>query len=401
MAAVVLQGSLHLSKQQLGASAAVVNIIHHASYSSEVRPIKKPALSQMRKGAGGRSSFNGVVATVFGATGFIGRYVCNELGKHGTQLILPYRGDNYEVGPLKLVGDLGQVLFHPFDLRDEESIRKAVKYSNVVINLIGRDWETKNFKFEDVNVHGARRLARISKEMGVEKFIHLSALNVTPKPVPKMLWNGSGVLRSKYYGEIAVREEFPDAVVLRPALTYGMEDRWLMQHCAMFRPNGKTFPLYKKGFGITKMPIYVNDVAAAIYEVIKNPDTAGRTYQLIGPHRYVLHDLMVWIMNEQRKGADENFRVTDLRFDPLQITKILLAEMLPGHPIHNLHREIMELEATTDVVDYSLPTVVDLGIKPSPMEENITWLLRPFKHRPYISPEVGDFDKVIPPKPVI
>lgn len=80
------------------------------------------------------------------------------------------------------MGDLGQVWFQPFDLRDEDSIRQSVKYSNVVINLIGRDWETKNFKFDDVHVKGARRLARISREMGVEKFIHVSALNATPKP---------------------------------------------------------------------------------------------------------------------------------------------------------------------------------------------------------------------------
>jgi len=83
--------------------------------------------------------------------------------------------------PLKLCGDLGQVLFHPFHLCDEDSIRKCIKYSNVVINLIGRDWETKNFKFRDVHVEGARRLARLCKEANVEHFVHVSALNVSNK----------------------------------------------------------------------------------------------------------------------------------------------------------------------------------------------------------------------------
>lgn len=70
------------------------------------------------------------------------------------------RGDSSDVGRLKLVGDLGQVLFHFYSVNDMDSIRKAIKYSNVVVNLVGRDWETKNFKFNDVHVEGARNIAR-------------------------------------------------------------------------------------------------------------------------------------------------------------------------------------------------------------------------------------------------
>lgn len=88
-------------------------------------------------------------------------------------MILPYRGDFYDAQRLKVCGDLGQVLFTPYDLRDEESIAKAVRYSNVVINLVGRDYETKNFKFHDVNVEGARRLARYFKIFLLNIFILL------------------------------------------------------------------------------------------------------------------------------------------------------------------------------------------------------------------------------------
>lgn len=184
-------------------------------------------LGLVRRGTGGRSSFNGVVATVFGATGFTGRYICNRLGKIGSQLIIPYRADFYEAMRLKLCGDLGQVLFQPYHLNDEKSIEKAVRYSNVVINLVGRDWETKNFKFNDVHVEGARRIARIAKEAGVKRFIHVSALNASEKPKPHLLKKGSGFLQSKWKGEMAVREEFPEAVIFRPADIYGQEDRFL------------------------------------------------------------------------------------------------------------------------------------------------------------------------------
>lgn len=75
-------------------------------------------------------------------------------------MILPYRGDFYDAQRLKVAGDLGQVLFTAFDVRDEESIAKSVQYSNVVINLLGRDYETKNFKYKDIHVDAPRRIAR-------------------------------------------------------------------------------------------------------------------------------------------------------------------------------------------------------------------------------------------------
>ena len=127
-----------------------------ASYSTEVNVNSR--LSSFRRGTGGRSSFNGIVATVFGCNGLLGTAVCNKLGKTGTQLVLPYRGEFYDVQHLKLCGDLGQVLFTPYNLKDENSIRKALKHSNLVINVIGREWETKNFSFDDIYVKGIKKL---------------------------------------------------------------------------------------------------------------------------------------------------------------------------------------------------------------------------------------------------
>jgi NADH dehydrogenase (ubiquinone) 1 alpha subcomplex subunit 9 len=82
-----------------------------------------PNLTSIKRGPGYRSSFSGTVATVFGATGMIGTACCNRLGKGGSQIIIPYRGDHYEVLRLKVAGDLGQVLFSPYDIRDEDSVR--------------------------------------------------------------------------------------------------------------------------------------------------------------------------------------------------------------------------------------------------------------------------------------
>lgn len=260
---------------------------HFSSASSSddatsVRKLKTTNLSAMKRGTGGRSSFNGMVATVFGSTGFVGRYVCNKLGKIGTQMILPYRCDQYETARLKVAGDLGQVLFQQFDLRDDDLVRKSVRHSNVVINLVGRDWETPNFTFDEVHVEGARRLARICREAGVERFIHLSALNASANPEPILLSNGSQYLRSKYFGELAVREEFPEATIIRPSDVYGSEDRFLSLYASNWRHQMRGVPLWKNGEATEKQPVYVSDVAQAIVNAARDPDTAGKVYQAVG-----------------------------------------------------------------------------------------------------------------------
>lgn len=98
------------------------------------------------------------------------------------QIIAAYRGSHYKVGHTKVAADLGQIFFTHYHLRDEESIRKAVKYSDVVVNLIGQDCDSMNFKLEEVHIDGARRIARICREMGVKKLIHLSAMGASPNP---------------------------------------------------------------------------------------------------------------------------------------------------------------------------------------------------------------------------
>ena len=81
-----------------------------------------PELTSMKRGQGFRSSFSGKVATLFGCSGSLGRYVSNRMGKSGTQCIMPYRCDHYDVLRLKMVGDLGQVRLR---LLDEHQQRTA------------------------------------------------------------------------------------------------------------------------------------------------------------------------------------------------------------------------------------------------------------------------------------
>lgn len=347
----------------------------------------------MKRGTGGRSSFSGIVATVFGANGFLGRYVCNKLGKIGSQVIIPYRCDAYEVERLRLVGDLGQVLFFPFNLRDEASIRKTVQYSNVVINLIGREWETKNFTFDAVHNEGARRLARISKECGVKTFIHMSHLNA--KAEPQKIWKGSRYLESKYASELAVREEFPEAIIFKSADMFGSEDTFL--HYFNYRTRWSVLPLgiplWKKGEHTIKQPVYVADVAEGIVKAITAPDMAGKTVECVGGQRYYLADIVDYIIRILRR--EEQLRRTD-RTLILRI-KAMLLDYIPSRVWYN--RDKLEREGVTDWTNPENPTLEDLGVNLTSFEVMAHYVLFRYRRAAYYSEKLGEFADPEPPKP--
>jgi len=311
--------SLFAAHKNAAAAATTPVIAAVSQLQLQQTRAKSDALQQIESGRKGRSSFTGNVVTVFGASGFIGRYVVNRLAKEGNQVIIPYRGDPYEVQRLKVCGDLGQILFVPIDVRNQESLMKAVKYSNWAINLIGRDWETKNFTFHNVHCDAARAIAKACKDSGVEKLIHFSSLNASPNPprcLPKIggifkrllpksypqsaatfLLNGSDFLRSKYAGELAVREEFPEAIIFRPSDVMGHEDRFLRYlNSAWRRCYFGYYPYWKKGERTIKAPISVHDLATAVMHAFRTKHSSGETYQCTGPHFYRMDVLIDYFL---------------------------------------------------------------------------------------------------------
>ncbi|KAG4168764.1 hypothetical protein ERO13_A12G044900v2 [Gossypium hirsutum] len=77
----------------------------------------------------------------------------------GSQVLVPFRGSEDNPRHLKLMGDFGQIVPMKYDPRDENSIKAVIAKANVVIKLIGREYETRNFSFEEVNHFMAEQLA--------------------------------------------------------------------------------------------------------------------------------------------------------------------------------------------------------------------------------------------------
>jgi len=309
-----------------------------------------------------------LTATVFNGTSFVGHRVLARLGKSGAQLVVAYRGSRYDVDRYRTVGGLGQVYFSRYHLKDEKSLYEAMRHSNVVVNCIGKQNETKNFSFNEVHVEGARRIAKIAREVGVEKLIHLSAMNASPNPTPVILKNGSQFLKSKYYGEQAVLEEFPDAVIIRPADLVGDGDNFLRHFTAAYRSRfSRKLAIWDYYDGVEKQPILVEDLVSGIEQAILNDSARGKIFQAVGPRRYDFYDLIEYMRACAGQGQKlDQCRITNLRYDWLMRMTIFIFERVRKYPFITWER--CERDSISDTIDPKLPTLADLGVKLTPIE---------------------------------
>jgi NADH dehydrogenase (ubiquinone) 1 alpha subcomplex subunit 9 len=311
------------------------------------------------RGAGGRSSFSGVTASVFGATGFLGRYVVNALGRVGSTVVVPYRGDELDTRHLKLMGDLGQIVPTPCELRDEDSVRAAVANSTVVVNLVGKIYPTIHYKLADVHVTAARRLAEIAREENVPHFVHVST-NI-PLAKPNCEW-----LETKIEGELAVREVYPEACVIRPTDIFGSEDRFLvrMANNVILRPM-----ILVANDGMSNVqPVYVNDVASFVASAARDPESfAGKTLELGGPDVLTIRQCVEFVLEATRRQASM-VPVPGLLAKLVGRLEGMRLPILNPNPVYT--GDMAKMELAENILDTSKVDVFrfeDFGHLPTPM----------------------------------
>jgi len=219
--------------------------------------------------------------TVFGGSGFLGKYVIRELVKEGWRVRAAVRRP-HTAQELKVIGNVGQVQLVQANLRFPKSVERAVEGSDAVINLVALLFEEGKQSFESLHVRGADSLAKAAAAQGITNFVQVSAIGADAE-------SDSDYARTKAEGEQAVRAAIPTADIMRPSIIFGAEDQFFNRFAAMaqFAP---ALPLL--GGGDAKLqPVYVGDVAQAIAKVATQ-GTSGKTYELGGPRSYSFKELM-------------------------------------------------------------------------------------------------------------
>lgn len=192
-------------------------------------------------------------------------------GQIGVKVIATYRGDEYDVWPLRQMGDLGHVELRRFHLRRDDQIDRILKGCDVAVNLIAQDRKSLSFTPEQVNVEGATRIAEACQRASIQ-LIHVSHLAARQQ-------SKSAFLKSKWEGECKIKDIMPSATIVRPAAVFGLEDR-LINALDGFYPFG--IPVLEQGTAV-KYPVYVGDVAEGLKHIILSKgEFSGVTFDLTG-----------------------------------------------------------------------------------------------------------------------
>jgi len=236
------------------------------------------------------------------------------------------------------------------------------------VNLIGNRYETMHFSWHDTNVKIAHRIAKVAKEAGVERFIHVSALGASNR-------SPSRFLRTKAEGEEMVRSVYPDSTILRPATVFGHEDNYLNRHADMlnFSP---VYPNFGKYLDQEVQPVYVVDVAEAVLAAITSTQAPGKTYELGGPDVFTQRQVVEMVRGDIYR--DERPIVPLPGFVGRAAAMVL--ERLPRDNWKSLTTDMFDQGQVPMVVRPGALSLADLEVKPTPIAAEASQILLRHRH---------------------
>jgi NADH dehydrogenase len=313
------------------------------------------------------------LVTVFGGSGFIGTQAVRQLAKAGWRIRVAVRNPNLAYR-MRMHGDVGQIDLVQANIRNRASIERALEGATAAINLVGVLYEGGRQGFQAVHAMGARTVAEVALEQGATRLVQMSALGAAAESESKYA-------RTKAEGELAAREVFPDAVIVRPSIVFGPDDHFFNRFAAMANVS-PALPLI--GGGATRFqPVFVGDVGKALAIAATSDAAAGQTYELGGPAVFSFRQLMEMMLAEI---ARRRLLVPV----PFPIAGVLgsLGDLVSGVLPPPITSDQVALLKTDNVVSGQYPGLAELGITPTTLEAVLpTYLYRYRKGGQYADQE--------------
>jgi uncharacterized protein YbjT (DUF2867 family) len=304
---------------------------------------------------------NQKIIAIFGAGGFLGKHLMRELTKLDYRIKVATRNP-YLKGYLKPLGNPGQIELFKTNIFNPNDLKKILENCDLVINLVGILYESRNQKFNEIHSEFPNMLSNLCNEIGIKNLVHVSALGIQDK-------HSSVYMQSKFEGEKNIQENFKPSVILRPSIVFGPEDKFFntFASLAQFSP---ALPLI--GGGKTKFaPIYVGDVANAIVKALELNNLEPKVYELGGPENYSFKELMEILLTEIKKKR----LLIPIPFGFAKFQSYFL-QVMP-HPL--LTPDQVELLKYNNIVSGNYPTLKDLGITGTPIKNILSKYIYRFR----------------------
>ncbi len=284
---------------------------------------------------------------IFGASGFVGRYIVAILAKEYWTIKVFVRKPD-QAKHLTLIGKLGQVTIYQGNISNKNSVDKIIYGANKVINLVGILEENNKQNFSSVHIGGSTNIAESCLKHKINSLIHISALGI---------YDGmhSKYAKSKLEAEQNIKKIFQKTIILRPSVIFGPEDNFTNKFARMASIS-PFIPLINNG--LTKFqPVYVKDVAKAVSAVINNNFHLGKTYNLGGPEIISFKEIIDFVLLKIRKKRI----YFSLSFPMAKLIGIIFS-IVPVAPITLDQVRLLEKD---NIAPEKEKGFKELGIKPS------------------------------------
>ena len=305
---------------------------------------------------------------ITGSTGFVGRYIVRELLSKGYEVHAGVRNLS------KLYSLFGeQVKGYRVNFEDKEELQKVLSEvkPDFVIHLIGILYENKKRGETFVKVHYlfSKNLVEASKELGIKKFLFMSALG-THDEAPSMYH------QTKRWAEKELIASGLNYTIFRPSMILGPEQRLFYDMYkvtsivpVLILPNGGNYPF---------QPVDVRDIACAYVKALEDSSTDRKIYEMCGTKVVSLRDLLKITFRHWNRHVAILPAPKKVMY---YLAKVL--EKVMSQPPFTSDQMLMMWKPNVcgEIKDEAIPDGVREICKrdPIPFEDSIKWSLENFK----------------------
>ena len=219
---------------------------------------------------------------IFGSSGQIGRTLIRKLTQKNLKVTAVTRNLHQKGYILKTQANPGYLDIVETNIFDLNKIDLLIKEADVCVNLVGILIEKGSNNFTNIHEKFPGMISSLCEKHKISKFIHLSALGIENA-------KDSKYAASKIRGEIEVRKNFKNAIILKPSIIYSVDDNFTTMLMSLLNLS-PIFPLYYGGK--TKfMPLHCVDICNLIFELIEN-DAEEKTIECIGPEVFTFKQII-------------------------------------------------------------------------------------------------------------